>query len=70
MESISARILIRKLAFLKLLSEGSEGVGAATMHSLLDDPDYLASLGNVENLKPLLKPTSLIKSWVMLAACV
>ena len=40
MESISARTILRKLAFLKhLLSEESEGVGAATMRSLLDDSD-------------------------------
>ena len=52
MESTKARILTRKLAFLKhLLSQESDGVGAATIHSLLDDPDSLCIVRECRDLE-------------------
>ena len=52
MESIKARILTRKLAFLKhLLSDESVGVGSATMHSLLDDPDSICIVRECRELE-------------------
>ena len=51
-ESIKARILTKKLAFLKhLLSEESVGVGSTTMHSLLDDPDSICIVKECRELE-------------------
>ena len=48
-ESIKARIFFQEPAFLKhLLSQESDGVGAATMHSLLNDPDSLWFVRDLE----------------------
>jgi len=42
MESITSRVVARKLGFLKRqLAEGAVGVGAMMLQSLMDDPDSL-----------------------------
>ena len=52
LDSVTSRIVVRKLRFLKRqLAEGAVGVAAVAMRSLLDDPNSLCLVGECRELE-------------------